>query len=97
MRARVLFMIVMPVVVVLLAVACGVSSSDGAKITIARITPAELNDRIAAGEQIMIVDVRSRSSYDSGHIPGSVSVPGNETENRLSEFPTDRPIVSYCT
>jgi hypothetical protein len=44
----------------------------------------------------IIVDVRSTTAYEEGHIAGAVSIPDAETESRLSDLPKDKLIVAYC-
>ncbi|MFT4564054.1 MAG: rhodanese-related sulfurtransferase/DNA-binding transcriptional ArsR family regulator [Gammaproteobacteria bacterium] len=54
-----------------------------------------LIQRARKGE-VTVVDVRPYEEYLAGHIPGSVSIPIEELESRLSELPQDRHIVAYC-
>jgi rhodanese-related sulfurtransferase len=39
------------------------------------VTADELEARRAAGEEVAVIDVRSRREYDSGHVPGALHVP----------------------
>ncbi len=55
----------------------------------------ELLARVRGG-QVTVIDVRPREEYRAGHIPGALSVPLDELEQRLSELPRDREIVAYC-
>jgi rhodanese-related sulfurtransferase len=63
----------------------------------------EVEDLLArqrAGRPPLILDVRSRSSYEkepAGGIPGSVRVPPDEVENWAAKQARDRAIVAYCT
>ena len=42
-------------------------------------------------------DCRSRPvEFDSGHLPGALSIPIDELDDRLGELPADRPIIAYC-
>ncbi|SEL63329.1 ArsR/SmtB family transcription factor [Nonomuraea pusilla] len=59
------------------------------------VTAAELAARLADPGTV-VVDVRSASAYAEGHIPGAVSVPLAELEDRLAELPRDAEIVAYC-
>jgi molybdopterin/thiamine biosynthesis adenylyltransferase/rhodanese-related sulfurtransferase len=45
-----------------------------------------------------IVDVRERSEWDEGHIPGAVHVPRGHLESRIEAAVPDRsrPVVVYC-
>lgn len=44
----------------------------------------------------LLLDVRTPQEFASGHIPGAVNISLQTLESRLSELPTDRPIVLYC-
>ena len=43
--------------------------------TVARMTVPELHERWEGGDRPQVLDVRERSEWDAGHIPGSVFVP----------------------
>jgi len=45
---------------------------------------------------VCLLDVRSRSEYDRGHIEGSIHIPLPELRKRLSEIPAGKDIVTYC-
>ena len=64
-----------------------------------RITPEELHERIGAGENIIIVDIRSniRMDPDSGFIPGAVRIPPGEVDQHMNRLDRERWIVMYCT
>jgi rhodanese-related sulfurtransferase len=51
--------------------------------------------RVRSGE-VTVLDVRPPEEYRAGHIPGALSVPLRELEQRLSDLPRDREIVAYC-
>ena len=46
----------------------------------------------------LILDVRTRAEFSSGHGPGAMNIPHDELASRLSELesPADRPVVVYC-
>jgi len=54
----------------------------------------ELEGLLAAGAAV--VDVREQDDRDSGHIPGSHSVPYHVLGRSLPSLPTDRPLVTIC-
>jgi rhodanese-related sulfurtransferase len=54
-----------------------------------------LLERIERGEAA-VIDVRPVEEYAAGHIPGAVSIPLPELEQRLGELPKDIEIVAYC-
>lgn len=45
----------------------------------------------------LFLDVRSSNSFEESHIPGAVSIPLNELENRLGELSPSDWIITYCT
>jgi hydroxyacylglutathione hydrolase len=49
-----------------------------------------------AAEGALLVDVRERSEWDEGHVPGAIHIPYEELRERTHELPVDRPIVLYC-
>ncbi|MSP79147.1 MAG: rhodanese-like domain-containing protein [Dehalococcoidia bacterium] len=46
--------------------------------------------------KVLLLDVRPPIEYQSGHLPGAVSIPSYELENRPDELPKDREIITYC-
>ena len=54
-----------------------------------------LLERLRAGE-VTVLDVRPPDEYAAGHIPGAISMPVGEIEQRLAELPPDGEIVAYC-
>ncbi len=55
----------------------------------------ELLRRARSGE-VIVLDVRPRHEYAAGLIPGAVSVPVEELEQRLAELPAGLHVVAYC-
>src|SRR5450756_3079212 len=55
----------------------------------------ELLRRARSGETV-VLDVRPRHEYAAGHIPGAVSIPVEELEQRLAELPADVEVAAYC-
>jgi hypothetical protein len=45
----------------------------------------------------LFVDVRDAGTFGSKHITGSINIPLTDLENRASELPQDRWIVTVCT
>jgi len=60
---------------------------------------AELNARIAKGDpELIVLDVRERDAYESGHIPGARLLPRGQLELRVNQELPDptRRILSCC-
>lgn len=55
----------------------------------------ELLRRVRSGT-VLVLDVRPREEYEAGHIPGAVSIPVDELEDRLHDVPADQEVVAYC-
>jgi rhodanese-related sulfurtransferase len=55
----------------------------------------QLLSQVRRGE-VIALDVRPPEEYRAGHIPGALSVPLEELEQRLARLPRRRQIVAYC-
>jgi membrane protein DedA with SNARE-associated domain len=68
-------------------------------LRIGRITVAELKEKIDAGEQLSIVDLRHSLDFeaDPETIPGAVHLDSKELSAKNSLLPADREVVLYCT
>jgi adenylyltransferase/sulfurtransferase len=78
---------------------CGVMPEDAARAVIGHtITAIELARRRAAGEDIVLVDVREPAERAIVSIPGSVLIPKDRilSGEALASLPRDRPIVLHC-
>ena len=52
--------------------------------------------KLANEGKAVFVDVRSRSSYDAGHIKGAISMPGSQMLARMRELPQGKMLITYC-
>jgi glyoxylase-like metal-dependent hydrolase (beta-lactamase superfamily II)/rhodanese-related sulfurtransferase len=57
---------------------------------------AELARRVAAPDEIQVLDVRAEAEYAEAHVPGSLNIPFAQLRERLGELPRDRPIATIC-
>jgi rhodanese-related sulfurtransferase len=60
------------------------------------VSRAELAGRLQRGEPVVVVDVRPGAEFAAGHIPGAMSVPPAELEQRLRRIPRRAEVVAYC-
>lgn len=69
------------------------------ELRIARITVDELKQKLDAGEDIVIVDLRHSVEFeaDPGIIPGAFHINASELEEPNDRLPRDREVVLYCT
>jgi rhodanese-related sulfurtransferase len=52
---------------------------------------------LMASSNPLLVDVRTLSEYQAGHIIGAVSIPLNELERHLEDIPAYQEVVLYCS
>ncbi|MEM7349162.1 MAG: VTT domain-containing protein [Acidobacteriota bacterium] len=69
------------------------------QLRIARITPAELAQKLDAGEDIVVVDLRHSVEFEAEpvSIPGALHVPVEQAEQRTAEIPQGPEVVLFCT
>jgi membrane protein DedA with SNARE-associated domain/rhodanese-related sulfurtransferase len=69
------------------------------KLRIARISPEELHQRMGAGEDIVVVDLRHTLEFETEPqtIPGAVHMDAAELEEAVNVIPRDREIVLFCS
>ncbi len=53
-------------------------------------------DPAAITADMTVIDVRPRTEFDAGHLPGALSIPMTELEQRHSEIPPGAEVVVYC-
>jgi membrane protein DedA with SNARE-associated domain len=68
------------------------------QLSVLRITPEEVKQRLDAGDRLMILDVRSRDEIgeESITLPGAFTLPLAELESHHQQIPRDQDIVLYC-
>jgi len=62
------------------------------------ISVQELADRLLApgGDRPIVLDVRTESEWNSGHIDGAMHVHGGIIKDRFADIPKDRPVAVIC-
>ena len=65
-------------------------------MAIEEITAVELRNKLDAGENVQIIDVREQKEYDFAKIPQSQLIPLGEIIKRMSELDESREIVVHC-
>src|SRR4051794_19382940 len=60
------------------------------------MTPAELAERLARADDLLLLDVREPHELDICRIEGSLAMPMSEISARLSELDPDKPTVCIC-
>ena len=64
-----------------------------------RVTVDEVKERMDRGEQFAFVDTRNPQAWGESDVklPGAIRVPADELEQHLSEVPSGRAVITYCT
>ncbi|MCF7804283.1 MAG: rhodanese-like domain-containing protein [Candidatus Marinimicrobia bacterium] len=62
------------------------------------ITPAELDDHLNKVPRPMLLDVRTQSEYNSGHLSNAKNVPAQQLRHKLDQLEKNKrkEIVVYC-
>jgi len=60
------------------------------------IESRDLQARMAAGDELQVLDIRAHGEVAAGKLPMADHVPIHLIPLRMSEFPADRDIVLYC-
>ena len=65
-------------------------------LEVPRMTLEELKSKLDKQADIIVVDVRSKGSFEQEHIKGAISMPLGEVEERYKELlPKEKEIVLY--
>ncbi len=69
------------------------------KLAMARITPEEVKQKLDAGEDLLIVDVRDALEFSAEPrtLPGAIHLPLEQLDKRQHMIPRDREIVLCCS
>jgi rhodanese-related sulfurtransferase len=62
------------------------------------ISSADLKARIAAGDDLILLDVRQPEEHAAANIPNSILIPLGELEERIDELDEyrDKELIIYC-
>lgn len=67
--------------------------SEGGRLgTVEQLSALDLSRR----RGMVVLDVRGRSEWEAGHLPGATLIPLAELPDRLDEVPADQPVAVHC-
>ena len=74
-------------------------SQHSGEETFPEISRVSLDDSKAAldSREAIFIDVRDASAYAESHVPGALSIPLAELDERLGELDPSHWIITYCT
>jgi len=69
------------------------------RLRMARISAEELKGKLAAGEELVVIDLRTALDVAATPfaIPGSRWIAAEQLDDRLADIPRDRELVLYCS
>ncbi|MCB0074297.1 MAG: molybdopterin biosynthesis protein MoeB, partial [Caldilineaceae bacterium] len=69
-----------------------------AKAEIREMSVQELKQRMDAGEDLTIIDIRERDEFVQGHLPSATFIPRGYLELQIEQHQPqrDQPLVIYC-
>jgi len=62
----------------------------------ASISVDELRAQLSREPEMLVIDVRQASEFETGHVPGARHLHAGDLPERLAELPRDRPIAAIC-
>ncbi len=61
------------------------------------ISPVSFVRKVEAGEDMFIIDLRSKEDYDESHIKGATSIHyTRDFYTKIQSIPNDKPVIFYC-
>ena len=60
------------------------------------IEPTELQNQLERGTRYQLIDVRSATEFEEGHVPGAINIPMEQVESRLDDLTKRDPVVMIC-
>jgi glyoxylase-like metal-dependent hydrolase (beta-lactamase superfamily II)/rhodanese-related sulfurtransferase len=60
------------------------------------ISPQDLAQKLASGEDLMVVDVREPWEFAQGHVPGAMLIPLQSLGGKLSKLDPEKPVAVIC-
>ena len=60
------------------------------------ISAQELQARLEGTDQPMVIDVRDRAEYKTGHVPGAINIPQKKLAIQLDKLADASSVVLYC-
>ncbi len=63
-----------------------------------KIGQVDFLDKVVAGDDMVIIDIRSADAYAAGHVKGAISMPwgGTAISDNMKYIPQDKEVFIYC-
>jgi rhodanese-related sulfurtransferase len=66
---------------------------EAARQAVPKMPNAQLQEKLASGTPIVILDVREKEEWDEGHIPQATLLPRGRLEGRVEQVVPDKNAV----
>jgi rhodanese-related sulfurtransferase len=67
-----------------------------ATLTYENLTVDEAKLLVQEEVDLVVLDVRTKEEYESGHLPDAILIPVSELQDRVAELDKDKKILVYC-
>lgn len=64
--------------------------------SLATLSVHELHERVKGNRNLTVLDVRTESEWNAGHIAGAIHIHGGKLQERFAEVPRDKPVAVVC-
>lgn len=93
-----LLILILSIITINTLIACESNSSTENISYNDKITAAQAKEMIDANSEVIILDVRTESEYNAGHIEGAILIPDFDIANKAESILTDKSatILVYC-
>lgn len=83
---------------IITALLAGLMAASAFGAHVAPMNPATLAQQLDDNTAPLILDVRTKWEFDSGHVPGALHIPHTALASRVSDIPVDKKdsVVVYC-
>jgi len=69
---------------------------DRSRLPFKQATPSEIKQRLDAGEDLLLVDVREPDELMAASIDGAAEYPMSQARDWIDTLPRDRELVVFC-
>lgn len=70
--------------------------SDAWDASAHQLTAAELQAKLDAGEELMLIDVREMWEFNSGSVPGAINIPLSELGIMVRDLEPEKHYITIC-
>lgn len=65
-------------------------------VTLSTLSVHDLKQRLDQKEKLTVLDVRTESEWNAGHIDGAIHIHGGKLQEHFGDVPCDKPVAVVC-